>query len=91
MFFLIEKYVLGMAMLRLISGMIEITAAMLMLKYNQVEKALVINSSLAIVGPIVLITTTSLGIIGIADKISFTKILWVLAGVGCIIYGIKSN
>ncbi|WP_018663871.1 YqhV family protein [Heyndrickxia acidiproducens] len=91
MFFLIEKYVLGMAMLRLISGMIEITAAMLMLKYNQVEKALVINSSLAIVGPIVLITTTSLGIIGIADKISFAKILWVLTGVGCIIYGVKSN
>ncbi|WP_437178076.1 YqhV family protein [Heyndrickxia coagulans] len=88
---LIEKYVLSMAALRLISGMIEISAAILMLKYNQVEKALVINSSLAIVGPVVLITTTAIGVIGISNKISFAKMLWILAGVGCILYGIKSN
>ncbi len=58
----IEKAVLGMVILRLLSGSIEITAALLMLKANEIEKALIINSSLAIVGPLVLIATTFIGL-----------------------------
>lgn len=91
MFHLFEKAVLGMAVLRLLSGSIEILAAMLMIKFNQVEKALVINSSLALVGPMILIATTTIGLIGITDKISFTKIMWILLGVACILIGVKSR
>lgn len=90
MFQLFEKAILGMAFLRLISGSIEIMAAFMFLKYNEVEKALMLNSSLALVGPVILITTTAIGLFGIAEKISFTKLFWVLAGVACIIYGVKS-
>ncbi|WP_205672093.1 YqhV family protein [Ammoniphilus sp. YIM 78166] len=91
MFHLLEKAVLGMAVLRLLSGSIEILAAMLMIKFNQVEKALVINSSLALVGPMILIATTTIGLVGITDKISFTKIIWILLGVACILIGVKSR
>ncbi len=91
MFSLFEKAVLGMALLRLLSGCIEIAAAMLMLKANQIEKALIINSSLAIVGPLILIATTTIGLFSIADKISFGKMLFVLTGVGFILYGVRSS
>lgn len=90
MFLFFEKAVVGMALLRIISGSIEIFVAFLILKFNNVEKALVVNSSLALIGPLILILTTSIGFFGIADKISFTKILWIIGGVGCIIYGVKS-
>ncbi|MDK8639070.1 YqhV family protein [Niallia taxi] len=91
MYSLFEKAVLGMALLRLLSGCIEIAAAMLMLKANQIEKALIINSSLAIVGPLILIATTTIGLFSIADKISFGKMLFVLTGVGFILYGVRSS
>ncbi|WP_053363602.1 YqhV family protein [Bacillus sp. FJAT-27251] len=91
MFQLLEKAVLGMAALRLLSGSIEIFAALLMLKLNDIGKALVVNSSLALVGPLILILTTTIGLLGLADKISFGKMFWVLLGVGFILYGVRSS
>lgn len=85
---MINKVVLAMATLRLLSGSIEIFAALFMLRLNQIDKALVVNSSLALVGPFILITTTTIGLIGIADKLSFSKFAWVLAGVACLMIGI---
>ncbi|PLR79897.1 DUF2619 domain-containing protein [Bacillus canaveralius] len=88
---LFEKAVMGMAIIRLFSGSIEIFAAFLMLKFNEIEKALIINSSLALIGPIVLIVTTTIGLFGIADNISFGKFIWIFIGVACILYGVKGN
>lgn len=68
MFHYLEKAIMGMAFLRVISGSLEIFAAAFILKYNDVEKALVINSSLALIGPIILIATTTIGLFGKADK-----------------------
>ncbi|MEH7548578.1 MULTISPECIES: YqhV family protein [Bacillaceae] len=90
MFIILEKAVLGMAFLRLLSGSIEIFAAILMLKFNSVEKALMINSSLALVGPIILILTTTIGLVGIVGDISVMKIVWILLGVAFILIGVKS-
>jgi hypothetical protein len=49
-----------MASLRILSGCIEIFAAYLMIRFNNIEKALMVNSSLAIVGPVILILTTTI-------------------------------
>lgn len=86
-----EKAILSMSLLRILSGSIEIIVALLFLKYNNIEKALVLNSSLALVGPIILILTTTIGLVGIAEKISFIKILWIFTGVAFILYGVKSS
>lgn len=91
MFQMYEKAILGMAFLRMFSGSIEILVAIIILKLNNVEKALMVNSSLALIGPLILILTTSIGLIGLADKISFAKIIWVFIGVTCILYGVKSG
>lgn len=91
MFQFLEKAIIGMASLRILSGSIEIFAALLILKVNEVEKALIINSSLALIGPLILIATTAVGLFGIAEKVSFTKMLWIFCGVGMILYGVKSS
>lgn len=85
---MLNKIVLSMASLRLLSGSIEICAALLMLRLNQVDKALVVNSSLALIGPLVLIATTTIGLVGLSDKLSPTKFAWVAAGVACLMIGI---
>ncbi|MGG1674937.1 YqhV family protein [Neobacillus sp. NRS-1170] len=90
MFTFIEKAVLGMALLRIISGCIEVSAAILMIKFNSVEKALIVNSSLALVGPLILILTTTIGTLSIVEKISYIKMLWIFLGVSFILIGVKS-
>jgi putative exporter of polyketide antibiotics len=85
---LISKIVLSMAILRIVSGVIEVTAAILMLRMNSIERALLINSGLALVGPLILIATTAIGLAGLADKLSPIRFLWVLLGVTCLFIGI---
>lgn len=85
---MLNKIVMGMASLRLFSGSLEIIAAIIMLRLNQIDKALVVNSSLALVGPLILISTTTLGLVGLSDKLSLDKFIWVLAGVACLMIGI---
>lgn len=89
MFSWIEKAVLGMSFLRILSGSIEIMAALIMIRLNDVSKALVVNSLLALVGPIVLLTTTTIGLIGMSEKLSFSKIALILIGVSLILYSVR--
>ena len=86
---MIDKVVYGMAGLRLLSGAIEFTAAILMLKFGRVETALKINALLAMVGPMILLTVTGLGLAGLAGRISPSGMLLVLSGVALIFLGIN--
>lgn len=83
-----DKYVSWMAVLRLLSGSAEITAAIIMLRLNQVDKALAVNSTLALVGPTVLILTTAIGLTGMAQQLSWGKLGWVGCGVAFLLIGI---
>ncbi|MFB5268380.1 YqhV family protein [Paenibacillus enshidis] len=83
-----DKFVAGMGMIRLLSGCLEIAAALIMLRLNQVEKALVVNTGLAMVGPLVLLATTTIGLVGMADKLSWDKLIWIGCGVACLMFGI---
>jgi hypothetical protein len=85
---MLDKFVTAMASLRFFSGAVEILAALLMLKLGRVDKALAVNSTLALVGPSILILTTSIGLIGMADKLSWGKMAWVVCGVACLLIGI---
>ncbi|MGG6309723.1 YqhV family protein [Paenibacillus macerans] len=85
---MLDKFVTGMASLRIFSGTIEILAALLMLKLGRVDKALAVNSALAFVGPTVLLVTTSIGLAGMADKLSWGKMVWIGCGVACLLIGI---
>ncbi|MCP1125112.1 MULTISPECIES: YqhV family protein [Bacillus] len=79
-----ETSVLVMALLRIFSGSMEIFAALLMLYFNDVKKALFVNGMLAFVGPTVLIVTMSVGIASVTNEISFLKLFFLVLGIGCI-------
>ncbi|MCT6925257.1 MAG: YqhV family protein [Metasolibacillus sp.] len=70
-----------MIWLRILSGSIDIAAAFLMYKLGALEKAFVVNTSLALVGPIIFIVTTGIGLAGMQDKISFAKMLCLFSGI----------
>lgn len=89
MFFVTDKIVFTMAALRCISASIELTAALLMLKFGRVETALKINAVLAMIGPSIMVIVTSLGLVGLAGKVSLSKLAIIFSGVVLIFYGIN--
>lgn len=91
LFFTGDKYVLGMALLRVFSGLLEFSAALLMLKLNRVEQALKVNAALALVGPTVMMAVMALGLVGLAGKIPLPRLLIIILGVGLIFYGVNKN
>jgi len=66
---IIEKSVLAMVILRVLSGSIEVSAGLL----------------LALVGPTALIVTTAIALFGLADKIPVTRIICLFTGITLII------
>lgn len=85
-----DKIVMAMAALRFLSATIEFSAALLMLYFGRVEIAFKINAVLALVGPAVLLAVTSLGLIGLAGKLSPVGLTCIMAGVGLIFLGLKN-
>lgn len=84
------RIVLGMAFLRLLAGTIEITAALLMLKFGHVQAAMKINAILGMIGPTILIIVSALGLIGLSQQLSFNKIFTIALGVILIFIGTRS-
>jgi uncharacterized membrane protein len=85
---MMEPAVLSMAGLRLLSATIELVSALVMLSLNDVKKAVAVNALLAIVGPIIFITTMTIGLLSITDELSFSKLLFIAIGVAFILFGI---
>jgi hypothetical protein len=84
-----DKIVLGMAGMRLLSASVELTAALLMLKYNNVAVAFKINSVLAMVGPMILVTVTSIGLFGLMGRLPWSGMLIIILGVLLIFVGMS--
>lgn len=75
------KLVAGMALFRLIAGTIEVSAALLMLRFQRVETAIQINAVLGLIGPFIFVMVSLLGFIGLAGKVSYTKLGLLALGV----------
>lgn len=88
---MMEKALIFIILLRILSGSIDITAAMFMFKFNDLEKAFYINTLLALVGPVILIVTTGIALFGLAEKISLTRMICLFCGIVLIIFSLKSE
>jgi hypothetical protein len=84
----IEPAVLSMAGMRLLSAVIEMIAALVMLLFNDVKKALAVNVLLAVVGPTIFIVTMTIGLLSLSDELSFSKLGFIALGVILILIGI---
>lgn len=84
-----SRVVTQMAMLRIIAGSIEVTAALLMLKFGRVTTALQINGVLGLIGPIILFSVSTLGILSLAHQVHFSKLAIIALGVLLIFLGTR--
>ncbi len=89
MLLITDKYVFGMAAIRIISSMVEFSAAMLMLKLNRVEDALKVNAFLAFVGPAIMLTAMTIGLAGLAGKTDPWRLAIIGTGVILIFVGVS--
>ena len=80
-----ERIVSAMALLRLMSAAVEITAAVLMARSGRVADALRINGVVGLVGPLVLASVTALGLVGLAGRISTGRLAMVALAVALIL------
>lgn len=71
----------SMATVRFIAGSLEVCAALLILKLGRVEKALQINATLGLIGPIMMMTAATLGLAGIVGRVNPFKLVYVVLGV----------
>lgn len=84
-----EKFLLGIRLVRALSATIEVTAALLLLQMTDIRSMIRLNSLLGLVGPLIFITVSALGIVGSLDEIRWPKLLLVLAGVSLVVIGTK--
>ena len=89
MFIVEDRIVLTMALIRVLSGVLELLAACLMLKFDSRIIAFQINSFLALIGPTIMLIVTSIGLIGLANKLSLLQMFFIILGVIFIFIGMK--
>jgi len=83
------RIVASMALFRFLAGTIEVSAAMLMLRFGRVDTACRINAILGLIGPAILMIVSGLGIAGLAGQIPMPRILIVGVGVALIFLGLS--
>lgn len=84
-----EPAVLAMAGLRFFSGLLEVLAALLILRANRIETALQVNGVLAFVGPTILLAGIHIGVIGLASRMPPGRLLPVYLGALLIYFGAR--
>lgn len=80
----------SMALIRIISGLLEIIVAMIFLKGGRVETALRMNAFLGLIGPIIFLLVSALGVAAIAVKLSWPKVIVIIIGIILVVIGTKN-
>lgn len=86
-----DPVLIAMAIIRLISSLLELTAAFLFLKFNDIKMALRINAFLGLLGPLIFLGVSFLGIFNLVDKLPFKKLVLIFIGVILIVIGTTSS
>lgn len=87
----VNPTILVMAILRVLSGGIEIAAGIMFLKLNRIDRALRINSLLGLVGPVAFLLVSALGIIGLSTRVSFGRMMLILLGILLVLCGTSGS
>jgi len=84
-----EPTVTNMAVIRIISGLLEIGTALLFIKTGRVDAALRLNAFLGLAGPVAFILVSVLGIAAVAVKLSWIKMAALIFGLALVLIGAK--
>jgi len=84
-----SRIVWSMALFRMFSAAVEFTAALLMLRFQRVDTAFQINAALGLFGPSIMVIVSVLGLVGLAGRVSYSKLVLIAAGVMLILYAAR--
>lgn len=80
----------NMALIRVVSGLLEIATAVVIIRLGRVDAALRLNAFLGLIGPFVFILVSALGITAIAVKLSWVKLTLIILGILLVAWGTKN-
>jgi hypothetical protein len=80
----------NMALIRVVSGLLEIITAVFIVRLGRVDLALRLNALLGLIGPLIFILVSVLGIAAIAVKLSWLKVGLLSLGIVLVIWGTTS-
>ena len=80
-----QASLIGIVLLRVLSGSIELLAAAHMFQRGSLRHAVRLNAILGLVGPTVLIAATLIGVAGLRTELNPTRLILLFAGVGLIV------
>lgn len=84
-----DKLIWGIRLVRALSAAIEVSAVLLLLRMHDVRPMLRLNSALGLVGPLVFIAVSAMGLAEGLGKIHPQKLLLILAGVVLVVLGTR--
>lgn len=84
-----EKMMMGIRLARGLSATVEVTALLMLLRMDDVKSMLKLNGMLGLVGPLIFITVSALGIAGSMGSIAPGKLAMIAAGVVMIVLGTR--
>jgi hypothetical protein len=80
----------NMALIRMISGLLEIITAVFIIRLGRVDLALRLNALLGLIGPLIFILVSALGVAAIAVKLSWLRVGLLSLGIILVLLGTKS-
>lgn len=84
-----NQTIITMAGLRIFSGLLEVFAALMILRLNRVDTALRINGVLAVIGPTILLAGIMVGVVGLSDRLPIPRLLLIYGGAFLIFWGTR--
>lgn len=84
-----DRMMMGIRLARGISAAIEVTALLLLLRMENIGDMVRLNGLLGMVGPVIFITVSALGLAGSIGAIQPAKLALIAAGVVLIVLGTR--
>lgn len=78
-----------MALLRTASSLVELIAAVAILRLGSIRNALRVNALLGLIGPLFLLAVTAVGIYGLAGEVRPARLAIILTGVLLVFVGTR--
>lgn len=85
-----EKMLWGIRLMRALSACVEVTVALLLFRATDVRDMIRLNGIAGLMGPLIFITVSALGLAAGLGKIQPAKLGMILAGVVLVLWGARS-
>lgn len=85
-----DKLIWGIRLMRALSAVVEVCAVLLLFRMQDSRSMLRLNGLLGLIGPLIFISVSALGLADSLGKVQPAKLALILAGVVLVVWGTRS-